>query len=116
VPTKYTLSSNPGANTEKEGNDKRWSKDGIIRFTQLRQLIIEDRAAHPEFMPKWLAEERDAIVAGPTTGTTGEDSMVNADDDFAKLPSRNQTEGLKPAAQSNDVLYSSSDKHGKRGR
>jgi hypothetical protein len=111
VPTKYTLSSNSGANTEKEGNDKRWSKDGIIRFNQLRQLIIKDRAAHPEFMPKWLAQERDAIVAVPTPSTTGEANMVNADDNFAKPPSRNETEGLKPAAQTNDVVDSSSDKH-----
>jgi hypothetical protein len=62
-------------------------------------------------MPKWLAEERDAIVAIPTPSTTGEANMVNADDDFAKPPSRNETEGLKPAAQTEDVLDSSSDKH-----
>jgi hypothetical protein len=111
VPNKYMLSSNPGANTEKEGNDKHWSKDGIIRFNQLRQLIIEDRAVQPQFMPKWLAEEHDAIVALPTPSTTGEASMVNADDDFAKPPSRNETEVLKPAAHGEDVLDSSSDKH-----
>jgi hypothetical protein len=32
VPTKYTVSSNPDATVDKEGNDKRWSKEDIIRF------------------------------------------------------------------------------------
>jgi hypothetical protein len=109
VPTKYTVSSNPDANTEKEGTDKRWSKDGIIRLNQLRQLIIKDRVAHPEFVPKWLAQEHDAIVAGPTTSTTGEANMVDAEDDLAVLPNRKQTEVLKPAAQPDNVLDSSSD-------
>jgi hypothetical protein len=110
VPTKYTVSSNPGdANTEKEGTDKRWSKDGIIRFNQLRQLIIKDRAAHPEFLLTWLAQERDLIVAGQTTSTTGEANMVDAEDDLAVLPCRKQTEVLKPAAQPENVLDSSSD-------
>jgi hypothetical protein len=111
VPTKYTVSSNPDANTEKEGTNKLWSKDGIIRFNLLRQGIIEDRAAHPEFVLTWLADERDAIVAGNTTSTTGEDSMVNADDNFTKPSNRNQTEELKPAAQDADVVDSGSDEH-----
>jgi hypothetical protein len=111
VPTKYTVSSNPDANTEKEGTNKLWSKDGIIRFNLLRQGIIKDRAAHPEFVLTWLAQERDLIAAGQTTSNTGEDRMVNADDDFAKPPSRNEAEVLKPAAQGEDVLDSSSDKH-----
>jgi hypothetical protein len=38
MPTKYTVSSNPDATTDKEGNDMRWSKEGIIKFNQLRQL------------------------------------------------------------------------------
>jgi hypothetical protein len=51
VLTKYTVSSNPDATPDKEGNDKCWSKEGIIRFNQLRQLIIKDRAAHHAFVP-----------------------------------------------------------------
>jgi hypothetical protein len=62
VPTKYTVSSNPDANTEKEGTNKLWSKDGIIRFNLLRQGIIADRAAHPEFVLTWLAQERDLTL------------------------------------------------------
>jgi hypothetical protein len=60
-PTKYTVSSNPNANTYKEGNGKRWSKEGIIRFNQPPQLIIKDPTTHPEFMPKWLAQECDSM-------------------------------------------------------
>jgi hypothetical protein len=111
VRTKYTVSSNPGTNTEKEGNDKCWNKDGIIRFNQLRQLIIEDRAAHPEFMPNWLAEEREAIVAVPTPSTTGGANMVDTEDDFEVSPNQKQTEVLKPAAQLENVVDSSSDEN-----
>jgi hypothetical protein len=111
VPTKYTVSSNPDANTEKEGTDKLRSKDGIIRFNLLRQGIIADRAAHPEFVITWLAQERDLIVVGQTTSTTGQDRMVNADDDFANPSSRNPTEELKLAAQLTDVVHNSDDEH-----
>jgi hypothetical protein len=111
VPTKYTVSSNPDANTGKEGTNKLWNKDGIIRFNLLRQGIIEDRAAHPEFVLTWPAQERNLIVAGHTTSTTGEDRMVNAADDFAKSSSRDKTEELKPAAQNANVVDSASEEH-----
>jgi hypothetical protein len=111
VPTKYTVSSNPDANKDKEGNDKRWSKEGIIRFNQLRQLIIKDRAAHPNFVPKWLAQERDSMVAGPTTSTNDEANMVDADDNFVGYPIRLQRQVLKEAAQQEDVVDDGSDHH-----
>jgi hypothetical protein len=101
--------SNPDANTDKEGNDKRWSKEGIIRFNQLRQLIIKDCAAHPEFVPKWLARERDSMVGGPTTRTNDEASMVDAHDDFVGSPINLQRQVLKDAAQQEDVVDDDSD-------
>jgi hypothetical protein len=111
VPTKYTVSSNPDANTDKEGNDKRWIKEGIIRFNQLRQLITEDRAAHPDFVPKWLAQERDSMVGGPTTSTNDEANMVDAEDDFLGSPIRLQRQVLKEAAQQEDIVDEGSDHH-----
>jgi hypothetical protein len=104
VPTKYTVSSNPHPTTEKEGSDKRWSKDGIIRFNQLRQMIIQDRIDHPEFAPKWLAEERESVVVNPTTSTTKEDNLVDADDDFSEPALQSSTGVLKPASQTANVL------------
>ena len=109
VPTKYTVSSNPDANTEKEGTDKRWSKEGIIRFNQLRQLIIKDRAAHPEFVPKWLAQERDSIVSGLTASTTDEADIPDADDDYVGQPINVPRAALKEASQEQDVVDHDSD-------
>jgi hypothetical protein len=109
VPTKYTVSSNPNATTDKEGNDKRWSKEGIIRFNQLRQLIIKDRGAHPEFVPKWLAQEHDSMVARPTTRPNDEANMVDAEDDFLGSPINLHRRVLKAAAQQEDVVDEGSD-------
>jgi hypothetical protein len=114
VPTKYTVSSNPDANTEKEGTNKVWSRDGILRFNLLRQGIIEDRAAHPEFLPSWLAQERDLIVADQTTSNPGQEGMLDADDDFTKTASPNQTEELKSPAQLLDVVDDTSVQHAPR--
>jgi hypothetical protein len=86
VPTKYTVSRNPNATTDKDGNDKRWSKEGIIRFNQLRQLIIKDRAANHEFVTKWLAQDREAMVSGPTTRVNEEANMVDAEENFVGSP------------------------------
>ena len=108
VSTKYTVPRKRKENTEKVGTDKHWSTEGIRRFNQLRRLIIEDRAAHPDFMPTWLAQERAALVAIPSTGTTNETDMPYADNDLGGSPSLN-TEVLKPAAQEQDVLDDSSD-------
>jgi hypothetical protein len=77
---------NPNATIDKEGNDRRWSKEGIIRFNQLRQLIVKDRAAHHEFVPKWLDQEHDAMVTGPMTRDNDEADMLEADDDFRGSP------------------------------
>ena len=60
-------------------------------------------------MPTWLAQERAAIVAIPSTGTTNETDMPYADDDLGGSPSLKTTEVLKPAAQEEDVLDDSSD-------
>jgi hypothetical protein len=59
----------------------------------------------------WLAQERDLIAADQTPSNTGQDKMVNADDDFANPSSRNQTEELKQAAQLADVLDNTSVQH-----
>jgi hypothetical protein len=104
VLTKYAVSSNPDANTDKEGNDKRWSKEGIIRFNQLRQLIIKDCAAHPELVPKWLAQERDSMVGGPMTRPTDEATMGDAEDNFVGSPINLQRRVLKEAAQQEALL------------
>jgi hypothetical protein len=107
VPTKYTVSSNPDANSDKEGTNKVWSSAGILRFNLLRQGVIHDRAAHPEFLPKWLAQERDLMAADPTTSNSGEDKIMDADDDYANPSNPNQTEELKQAASTADVVDNS---------
>jgi hypothetical protein len=108
VPTRYTVSSNPDANSDKEGSNKVWSGDGIQRFNLLRQGVIHDRAAHPEFLPKWLADERDRMDADPTTSNPVQEKIMDADDDYADPSSRNQTEVLKQAASTANVVDNSS--------
>ena len=111
VPTKYTKSSNPDANSDKEGTNKVWSRDGILRFNQLRKGIIEDRAAHPEFLPAWLAHERGIIVPDQTTSNPGQEDAEDADDDYTNTASPNQTEELKSPAQLLDVVDNTSVQH-----
>ena len=84
------------------------SKEGIIRFNLLRQGIIEDHAAHPEFVLTWLADERDRMDADPTTSNPVQEKIMDADDDYADPSSRNQTEVLKQAASSANVVDNSS--------
>jgi hypothetical protein len=108
VPTRYTVSSNPDANSDKEGSNKVWSVDGIQRFNLLRQGVIHDRAAHPEFLPKWLADERGRMDADPTTGNPVQEKIMDADDDYADPSSPNQTEVLKQAASTANVVDNSS--------
>jgi hypothetical protein len=108
VPTKYTKSSNPDANSEKEGTNKAWTRDGILRFNQLRKGIIQDRAAHPQFLPAWLAHERGLIVPNQATSNPVQEDAEDADDDYNNTASRNQTEELKQAASSADVVDNAS--------
>jgi hypothetical protein len=104
VQTKYTVSSSSDAVGETEGREKRWSKDGIIRFNQLRQMVIKDRAAHPEFIEDWLQQQRDAMATGPSTASKTEANTVDADDDFGSTPAKMPGAQLKKAAQSEDVV------------
>jgi hypothetical protein len=69
VLTKYTISSTSDPDGDKEGNDKRWSKEGIIRFNQLRQKIIKDRGAHSDFIERWLTQQWRAMAPGPNTSS-----------------------------------------------
>ena len=111
VPTKYTKVSNPDANSEKEGTNKAWTRDGILRFNQLRKGIIQDRAAHPQFLPAWLAHERGLIVPNQATSNPVQEDAEDADDDYNNTASRNQTEELKQAASTADVVDNTSVQH-----
>jgi hypothetical protein len=104
VPTKYTVSSTLDAGGDKEGNDKRWSKEGIIRFNQLRQKIIKDRGRHTDFIEGWLTQQRLATASGPNAASKAESNMVDAEDDFAVTPAKKPGPSLKQASQSNDVV------------
>jgi hypothetical protein len=109
VPTKYTVSSTLDADGDKEGNDKRWSKEVIIRFNQLRQKIIKDRGAHSDFIEGWLTQQRLAVASGPNAASKAESNMVDAEDDFEATPAKKPGPRLKEASQSNDVVALQSD-------
>jgi hypothetical protein len=112
VPTKYTVSSTSDPDGDKEGNGKRWSKEGIIRFNQLRQKIIKDRRAHSDFIERWLTQQRRAMSPGPNTASKAESNMVDAEDDFAATPAKQPGPQLKQASQSEDVVDAQSDDDG----
>jgi hypothetical protein len=57
---KYTRTSRTDADNKQNTEDKRWNSDGITRFNELRQLVIRDRKANPDFKTRWLQEVRDA--------------------------------------------------------
>jgi hypothetical protein len=107
VPTKYT--SNPDANSDKEGSNKVWSVDGIQRFNLLRQGVIQDRAAHPEFLPKWLAHERGRMDADPAASNPVQEKIIDAEDDYADTSIPSEPEVLKQAASNVDVVDNASD-------
>jgi hypothetical protein len=90
VPTKYTIPTKTDPNNDKEGNDKRWSTGGIIRFNQLHQQVVKDRAEHPGFLAKWLAAERENSGSDSAIADSAVDNpnMVDAIDDFDATPSK----------------------------
>jgi hypothetical protein len=104
VPTKYTVSSSSDADSDKEGNDKRWSKEGIIQFNQLRQTIIKDHAEHSDFIEQWLTQQRDDMAPGTNTASKAKSNMVDAEDDFTGTPVKMPGTRLKQASQSEDVV------------
>jgi hypothetical protein len=115
VPTKYTVSSTWDADGDKEGNNKRWSKEGIIRFNQLRQKIIKDRGAHLDFIEGCLTQQRRATAPGPNAASKAELNMVDAEDDFAATLAKNPGPQLKQASQSEDVVAAQSDDDSSEG-
>jgi hypothetical protein len=112
VPTKYTVSSTLDADGDKEGNNKQWSKEGILRFNQLRQMSIKDREAHSDFIEWWLTQQHHAMAPGPNTASKVESNMVDAEDDFAVTPAKMPGPRLKQASQSEDVVDPHSDDDG----
>jgi hypothetical protein len=112
VPTKYTISSTSDADGDKEGNDKRRSKEGIIRFNQLRQKIIKDHGAHSDFIERWMTQQRCATAPGSNAASNAESNMVDAEDNFAATPAKNPGSQLKQASQSEDMVATQSDDDG----
>jgi hypothetical protein len=81
---KYTRTSRSDPANQRNTEDKRWSSEGIIRFNDLRQLVIKDRADHPDFKITWLNQVREEMKGSLDTDLDDvEDSgHVDADDDL----------------------------------
>ena len=113
MPTKYT-NSNKGTSTtdiDKSTEERNWSKTGIKRFNRLRQMIIADRKENPDFIVRWVQEERVKHKIGMPKGNDNDDDSVDsvdADDDLfsdLNLP----TASLTPAKISVGVADTNSD-------
>jgi hypothetical protein len=45
----YTRTSRTDPDNKRNTEDKRWNSEGITRFNELRQLVIQDCAENPDF-------------------------------------------------------------------
>jgi hypothetical protein len=52
----YTRTSRTDPDNKRSTEDKRWNSEGIVRFNELRQLVIQDREDNPDFKTKWLKQ------------------------------------------------------------
>ena len=64
VMPKYTRGGITYAAGNREDGQKGWSKEGILRFNALYDLVSEDRKKNPEFIKKWLESERENMSDG----------------------------------------------------
>ena len=104
---KYTRTSRMDADNKNNTEDKRWNSDGITRFNELRQLVIRDRKANPDFKTRWLQEVREALKGKLDNDVDDleDSSNVEAEDDLfperaAAQPVLNQAkQALGVAAQ-----------------
>jgi hypothetical protein len=55
----YTRTSRTDPDNKRNTEDKRWNSDGITRFNNLRQLVIQDCEEYPDFKTKWLKQVRE---------------------------------------------------------
>jgi hypothetical protein len=55
----YTRTSRTDADNKQNTEDKRWNSEGITRFNELRQLVIQDREDNPDFKTRWLKQVRE---------------------------------------------------------
>ena len=81
---KYTRTSKSDPNSERTTEDKKWSNEGIGRFNALRELIKQDRAAHPRFKTEWLTEVRDEMRSNVDADLDDVDdpTQIDATDDL----------------------------------
>jgi hypothetical protein len=112
---KYTRTSKSDPANQWNTKDKRWSNEGILRFNNLRKLVIKDRADHPDFKINWL-NQLWADMKGnldPDLDDVEDLAQVEADDDLfpemaAAQPVLNpakQTSGVSTAVHSDDEKF-----------
>jgi hypothetical protein len=81
---KYTRTSKFDPANHRNTEDKRWSNEGILRFNDLRKLVIQDRKDYPDFKTKWLNQLRADLKGTLDTGLDDVEDLaqVEADDDL----------------------------------
>jgi hypothetical protein len=110
---KYTRTSKSDPANQRNTEDKRWSSEGILRFNDVRQLVIKNRAAHPDFKLTWLNQVWEEMKGNldPDVDDVNDLAQVEADDDLfpemaaAPQPVLNpakQTLGVSTAVHSDD--------------
>ena len=95
----YTRTARDDPTTSRTTYDKNWSDTGIKRFNKLRQFVIEDRKAHPEFKYKWLKLMRETKLKDKPIHNESDDSVLDADDDlFVNVKQNTVAEHAKTTA------------------
>lgn len=77
--TLYTTKRDADGSVSQE-KGKEWSPAGIEKFNSYRQKVRRDRLANKDFLPRFLAEWREANKNTPIPNY--DSSMPDADDDF----------------------------------
>jgi hypothetical protein len=105
---KHTRASKDDPTVERNTEDKRWNDAGTVRFNELRQLVMIDRAAYPDFKIKWLRQLRASMKSsdGQNTVEDSNNPVVEADDDLLELSHVHPS--LKAARQDAGVAESES--------
>jgi hypothetical protein len=111
---KYTRTSKSDPANQRNTKDKRWSSEGILRFNDLRQVVIKDRADHPDFKITWLNQVRAEMKGSLDPDVDDVDDLAQVEADAGLFPetaaaqpvlnSAKQKLGVSDAVHSDDDL------------
>jgi hypothetical protein len=102
---KYTRTSKSDPASQRNTEDKRWSSEGILRFNNLRQLVIKDHTNYPDFKITWLNQVRAEMKGSLDTDVDDVEDLAQVEADNDLFPETAAAQPvLNPAKQTLGVL------------